>query len=97
MGAWERGALVGLREIWRRARVRTRRSTAIVGRAELIGQAHDAEREKGLSGATAQQLANRARETEREEGSAGDEIGADRSAHWAASERGRARARESCH
>jgi hypothetical protein len=42
----------------------------------------------------AQQLANRAREAEREEKRAGEEIGADRSAHWAASERGRARGRE---
>jgi hypothetical protein len=49
------------REIRRRAY----RSTAGAGRADLTGQAHDAEREKGTRGATAQQLANRARETER--------------------------------
>jgi hypothetical protein len=58
------------REIGRRARVRTRRSTAGAGRAELTGQAYGAEREKGTHGATAQQLANRTRETEREGGSA---------------------------
>jgi hypothetical protein len=56
------------REIRRRARVHTRRSTAGTGRAELIGQAHSAEREKGTCRATAQQLANRAREIERERG-----------------------------
>jgi hypothetical protein len=39
------------REIWRRARVRTRRSTASAKGAELTGQAHDAEREeKGCAG-----------------------------------------------
>jgi hypothetical protein len=35
------------REIRRRVRVRTRRSTARAGKAELTRQAHDAEREKG--------------------------------------------------
>jgi hypothetical protein len=73
--------------------VRTRRSTAGVGRADLTGQAHGAEREKGTHGATAQQLANRACETEREEGSAGEETGADRSAPLG-SEREREGARE---
>jgi hypothetical protein len=38
------------REIQRRARVRTHRSTTGAGRAELTGQAHDAEREKGARG-----------------------------------------------
>jgi hypothetical protein len=38
------------REIWRRARVRTRRSTASVEGAELTGQAHDAEREERGAG-----------------------------------------------
>jgi hypothetical protein len=52
------------REIRRRARVRTRRSTA--RGADLTGQAHGVEREKGTHGAMAQQLANRDRETERE-------------------------------
>jgi hypothetical protein len=61
------------REIQRRARVRTRRSTARAGKAELIGQAHDAEREKGTRGATTRQLANRACETERERERAGEE------------------------
>jgi hypothetical protein len=59
----------------------------------LIGQAHGAEREKGTHVATSQQLANRARETEREEGSAGEETSADRSAPLG-SEREREGARE---
>jgi hypothetical protein len=48
------------------------------GRGDLTGQVHGAEREKGTLGATAQQLANRAREVEREEGRVGEETGADR-------------------
>jgi hypothetical protein len=44
-GSWARGWRRG-REIWRRARVRTRRSTASAEGAELIGLAHGAEREK---------------------------------------------------
>jgi hypothetical protein len=48
---------------------------------DLTGRVHGAERErKGALWATAQQLANRAREAEREEKRAGEEIGADRSA-----------------
>jgi hypothetical protein len=39
------------REIWRRARVCTRRATASVEKAELTGQAHDVEK-KGACGAT---------------------------------------------
>jgi hypothetical protein len=58
------------REIRRHARVRMRWSTASAGRADLIGRVHGAEREKVAHGATAQHLANRARETEREEGRA---------------------------
>jgi hypothetical protein len=56
------------REIRRRARVRTRRSTVSAEGAELTGQAHGTERErrKGVCGATARRLAIRARETERE-------------------------------
>jgi hypothetical protein len=38
------------RETHRRARVRTRQSTARAGKAELTRQAHDAEREKGMRG-----------------------------------------------
>jgi hypothetical protein len=52
-------------------------------RADLTGRVHGEERErerKGALGATAQQLANRAREAEREEKHAGEETGADRSA-----------------
>jgi hypothetical protein len=68
------------REFWRRARVRTRRSTTGAGRAELTGRVHDAEREreKGHTGATAQCLAAWAREAEREERRGGETTGADR-------------------
>jgi hypothetical protein len=73
--------------------VRTRRSTARAG-GGLTGQAHGLEREKGTRGATTQQLANRARETEKEEGRAGEETGADRLAPLGSErERGRARGR----
>jgi hypothetical protein len=75
------------REIRRRARVRTRRSTVSAEGAELTGQAHGTERErrKGVRGATARRLAIRARETERErererERAGGRKTGADRSA-----------------
>jgi hypothetical protein len=54
------------RETRRRARVRTRRSTARAGKAELTRQAHGAEREKVTRGGNGSTLANRARETERE-------------------------------
>jgi hypothetical protein len=81
------------REFRRRAQVRTRRSRAGTGRADLTGQAHDTEREMGTRGATTQQLKNRARETEREEGSASEETSADRSAPLG-SEREREGARE---
>jgi hypothetical protein len=47
---------------------------------DLTGQAHSEEKEKGTHGATTWQLANRAREAEREEGRVGEETGADRSA-----------------
>jgi hypothetical protein len=57
------------REIRRRARVRMRRSTASAERAELTGQAHDAEREERGARATARRLATRAHDTERERGS----------------------------
>ena len=54
------------RETRRRARVRTRRSTAGAGKAKLTGQTHGAEREKGTHGGNNSALANQARETERE-------------------------------
>jgi hypothetical protein len=57
------------RETRRRARVRTRWSMASVGKAELTRQLHGTEREKRTRGAMARQLANRARETERERAS----------------------------
>jgi hypothetical protein len=53
------------RETRRRARVRTRRSTAGVGKADLTSQVHGAERDKGTRGGNGSALANRARETER--------------------------------
>jgi hypothetical protein len=55
------------REFRRCARVRTRRSMAGAGRAELIGRVHGVEREKRGAQAMAQRLAERAREIEREE------------------------------
>jgi hypothetical protein len=75
------------REFRRHARVRTRRSTARARRAELTGRVHDAERE-GAHGTTAQRLAERARETEREEGRArAKQLAPTGRLHWAASER----------
>jgi hypothetical protein len=68
------------REIQRRARVRTLRSTASVEGAELTGQAHGVEREERGRRAMAQRLAIRAHETERERERAGEVTGADRSA-----------------
>jgi hypothetical protein len=65
------------RETRRRARVRTRRSTARVGKAKLTRQAQGAKREKGTRGGNGSALANRARETERESEQA-KEYGADR-------------------
>jgi hypothetical protein len=59
----------------------------------LTGRVHDAEREKGAHGATAQQLANWAREAEREEECTVEKTGADRSAP-VGSEREREGARE---
>jgi hypothetical protein len=61
--------------------VHTCRSTASAGKAKLKRQAHGAEREreKRTRGAMARELVNRARETERERGSArAKETGADR-------------------
>jgi hypothetical protein len=54
------------RKTQRRARVRTRWSTAGARKAELTRQVHGAERVKGTRGATARRLANRTRKTERE-------------------------------
>jgi hypothetical protein len=80
------------RETRRRARVRTRRSTARAGKAKLTRQAHGAEREKGTRGGNGSALANRARETERESERV-KETGADRLAPLG-SEREREGARE---
>jgi hypothetical protein len=89
-GAGRVGGRCG-REIRRRARVHTRRSTASAGRADLTGRVHGAERDKGARRAMARQLANRAHEAERER--AGEETGVDRSAPLG-SEREREGARE---
>jgi hypothetical protein len=64
---------------------------------ELTGRVHSAEREKrGTRGAMAQRLANRARETERERrGMRAKKLASTGWPHWAASERERARRRES--
>jgi hypothetical protein len=78
-GAGRMGGRRG-RELGRGAKGPPRGSKAGAGRADLTGQAHSAEREKGTRGATTRQLANQARETEREEGSAGLETDANRSA-----------------
>jgi hypothetical protein len=81
------------REIWRRARVRTRRSTAGVGRAELIGRAHSTEREKrDARGNGSAPSESGPRDRERG-GGADEETGADRSAPLG-SEREREGARE---
>jgi hypothetical protein len=60
------------REIWRRARVHTHRSTASVEGAELTGTVHGAERGERACMAMARRLADRACETERE-GARGEE------------------------
>jgi hypothetical protein len=66
------------RETRRRARVRTLRSTAGAGKADLTRQAHGAEREKGTRGGNGSARANRARETEGEGERAGEVTGTDR-------------------
>jgi hypothetical protein len=48
--------------------VRTRRTTAGAGMADLTRQAHSVEREKGTRGGNGSALVNRAHETEREGG-----------------------------
>jgi hypothetical protein len=83
------------RETWRRARVRTRRSTTRAGKAELTKQAHDVEREKGTHGGNGSATGEPGpRDTQRERGSARvKETGADRLVP-AGRERERERARE---
>jgi hypothetical protein len=83
-------------EIRRCARVRTCRSTARAGRAELTGRVHDAERERKKGArATAQRLAEWARETEREEGRArAKQLAPTGRPQWAESERERERGGE---
>jgi hypothetical protein len=101
----ERGALVGSkkragvrgwrrgREIWRRARVRTRQSTTSAKGAELTGLAHGAGREERGTRGNVLSTGEPGRR-DRERGSArAKETGADRLAP-AGRERGRERARE---
>jgi hypothetical protein len=84
------------REIRRRARVRTRRSTTSAEGAKLIGRVLDAERrERGVrgNGSATGGLGPRERET----GSArGRKLAPTGWPHWAASEGGRVRVRENC-
>jgi hypothetical protein len=81
------------REIRRRARVCTRRSTTSAEGAELIGPAHDVEtEERGTWGNGSATGDPGPRDRERERGRR--KLAPTDRPHWAASERGRARARE---
>jgi hypothetical protein len=85
------------REIWRRARVRTCRSTARAGKVELTRQAHVVEREKGTRGGNGSATGDPGpRDRERERGSAWvKKTSVDRLAPLGSErERGGARARE---
>jgi hypothetical protein len=82
------------REIRRRARVRTRWSTASAKKAELTGLAHDTEREKGdARGNDSATSEPGPRGREREGARERRKLAPTDRPHWAASERGRARAR----
>jgi hypothetical protein len=97
-GAGRMGGRHG-REIWRRARVRTRRSMASTEGAELTGRVHNAERgERGVRGndLTTRGPGPRDREREREGERGRRKLAPTGWPHWAANERGRARARENC-
>jgi hypothetical protein len=97
-GAGHMGGRRG-REIRRHARVRSRRSTASTEGAELTGQAHGAEREeRGAqgNGSAAGNPNPRDRERERARARGRWKLAPTDRPHWAASERGRARAREKC-
>jgi hypothetical protein len=74
--------------------VRTRRSTAGTGKADLTRQAHGAEREKGTRGGNDSALANQAHETERER--AGEVTGTDRLGPLGSERERGARASENC-
>jgi hypothetical protein len=76
-GVWAERRGQGSRQ---RARVRARWSTPDARRAELTWKAHDTERERRGARAMAQRPAERARETEKEEGRAGEATGTDKSA-----------------
>jgi hypothetical protein len=87
------------RETRRRARVRTRWSTAGARKADLTGRVHGVEREKRDARGNGSALANRAREIEREGERAGEvnrrrQIGP---TGQRARERERVREREDCH
>jgi hypothetical protein len=93
-GSWARGRRRG-REIRRCARVRTRRSTASVEKAKLIGRAHDAEREeRGVRGNGSATGDSGPRDRERECAGEG-KLALTGWPHWATSEGGSARERGS--
>jgi hypothetical protein len=82
------------REIQRRARVRTRRSTASAEGVELTGRVHGAERgERGVRGNGSVTGGPGPRDRER---ARGRKLAPTGWSHWAASEGGMARARENC-
>jgi hypothetical protein len=85
------------REIWRRARVCMRRSTASAEGAELTGRVHGAKRgERGVRGNGS--VTSERGPRDRERGSVrGRKLAPTGWPHWAASEGGRARARENYH
>jgi hypothetical protein len=83
------------REIRRHARVRTRRSTASAEGAELTGRVHGAERgERGVRGNGSATGGPGPRDREREGAHGRRKLAPTGWPHLAASERGRARARE---
>jgi hypothetical protein len=82
------------RETRRRARVRTRWSTAGARKAELTRQVHNAERVKGTRGGNGSALVNRAHETKREGARGRRKPASTDRPHWVVSERKRARARD---
>jgi hypothetical protein len=84
------------REIRRRARVSTRRSTASAEGAKLTGRVHGAESgERGVRGNDS--MTGGPGPRDRERGSArGRKLALTSWPHWAASKGGRARARENC-
>jgi hypothetical protein len=86
------------REIRRRARVRTRRSTASAEGAELIGQAHGTEREEWGARGNGSATGDPGPQDRERRSARAKKTGANRLAPLGSErERGRARARENCH